>query len=218
MLSLFKLFWFLFPALALFAVDPGQGAGAAAAADDPEDGDGDGAGEGQGAEPPSTEERKFTQADVEKIISERLERERKKAEAKTAKAKEEAEAKALADQQEWQKLAEKNGHRAAQASNDLEAATEDLEAAKARIKALESSLKEQLKAAKADLPEYILEIVDKLPLDEQMGYLAKHRESITGKQRPAGGVPPTPKPAGQIGQVDDKEAKARMARQYKNIF
>jgi hypothetical protein len=75
----------------------------------------------------------FTQAQLEAAIKERLDRERKKSEEAAAKAATEAEQKRLADQQEWQKLAEAR-------AQELAA----LEPVKAQAERYEAALKAQL--------------------------------------------------------------------------
>jgi hypothetical protein len=51
-------------------------------------------------------ERTFTQADLDRIVTERLAKERQRSEAQTAKARADAERKAAEEQGEWKKLAE----------------------------------------------------------------------------------------------------------------
>ena len=60
------------------------------------------------------EPRSFSQADVDRIVKERLEREKTAREKATQKAREEAEAQSLKKNQEWQSLAEKNEARVSQ--------------------------------------------------------------------------------------------------------
>ncbi len=85
-----------------------------------------------------TAEKTFTQADVNRIVKERLEREQGKAEQLAQKAREEAEAKALAEQGKYKELFEKQ--------------QKDLEAAAARVKAMELQSLRQTVAAKVGLP------------------------------------------------------------------
>ena len=55
---------------------------------------------------PTAEEKRFTQADLDRMIAERLEREKRKRDEDAAKAKAQAEADAAIKNAEWQKLAE----------------------------------------------------------------------------------------------------------------
>lgn len=63
-------------------------------------------------------ERTFTQADLDRIVTERLAKERQRSEAQTAKARADAERKAAEEQGEWKKLAEQYRTEAAQAAEE----------------------------------------------------------------------------------------------------
>lgn len=86
----------------------------------------------------TAEGRTYTQVDVDRIVNERLQRERGKAEQLATKAREEAEAKALAEQGKYKELFEKQ--------------QKDLEAAAAKVKAMELQSLRQTVAAKVGLP------------------------------------------------------------------
>ena len=73
--------------------------------------------EGEKHETP--EEKKFSQADVDRILKERLERERKKSEEAAAKLKADAEAKTLAEKGEFKELAEKEKAEREKAETEL---------------------------------------------------------------------------------------------------
>lgn len=83
-------------------------------------------------------ERKFTQAELDGIVRERIERERRKADEAVKKAADAAEAKRLAEAGEWKTIAEK-----------LEA---DLSAERSRAKALELAALKRTAAEKVGLP------------------------------------------------------------------
>lgn len=85
-----------------------------------------------------TTDKTFTQADVDRIVKERLQREQGKAEQLAQKAREEAEAKALAEQGKYKELFEKQ--------------QADLQAAAARVKALELQTLRNNVATKVGLP------------------------------------------------------------------
>ena len=59
-----------------------------------------------GESPNNGEQRTFTQADLDRIVTERLAKEKQRSEAATAKARADAERKAAEEQGEWKKLAE----------------------------------------------------------------------------------------------------------------
>lgn len=173
------------------------------------DGTGDATGTTGGSDKPSPS---FTQADVDRIVKERLEREQKKAQTAAQKALEEAEAKALADQAKFQELADKRG----QKLSELETATADLtvklesEAAKAQRyeKALTTMLTEQRKR----VPEHLHSLLDKLDPVEQLEWVAANGDKLG-----ATGVPATPKPAG-LPDADKERAQAEAERFYRNKF
>jgi len=166
-----------------------------------------------GGEPP---EPKFSQADVDRIVEERLKREKAKAEEKTRKAREEVEAKALADQQQWQELAEKRAASISQIEADLAARVGELETAQQRATRLEQALQAQLVTAKEGLPDAVVELVDRLDPVDQLEYLAKHKASLGGSK--AGGVPPSPKPAdANAVSTEQKQTSAkRLGAQIRN--
>ena len=60
----------------------------------------------EGESQSGVEQRTFTQADLDRIVTERLAKEKQRSEAATAKAKADAERKAAEEQGEWKKLAE----------------------------------------------------------------------------------------------------------------
>jgi MFS superfamily sulfate permease-like transporter len=154
------------------------------------------------------------QTAIDERLKKRLEREQRKAEELAQKARDEAEAKALADQQEWQKLAEKHGKSAETLKAELDTRLADLEAVNQRIERAEEALAGYLKAEKEGLPESVLELLEKLDPVDQLAYLTKHRDALTSK---ADGVPPSPKPADldQAGQQERGQRKQRMAKQVR---
>lgn len=116
----------------------------------------------------------FTQADIDRIIAERLSREEKKRETESAKARREAEEKALTENQKWQELAEKR-------AKDLEAATAaltDIDALKATSEAQAAALGRYLDAERKGLPDHIIGLLDKLPPLQQLEWLADNKEKL----------------------------------------
>jgi hypothetical protein len=110
---------------------------------------------------PETKEAKtFTQAELDKIIAERLERESKKRKDAEAKVREEAERDTLAKNQEWEKLAKKH--------------ESDLLEAQQRLKELELNELRTKAAAKYQLP---LEIAERLR-GETLEELEKDAEGL----------------------------------------
>lgn len=172
---------------------------------------GDATGQNSGTDKPTPT---FTQSDVDRIVNERLDRERKKAESVTQKAREEAESKALADQAKFQELADKRGKQV----TDLETAnatlTTQLEAVTAKAdrheKALHKLLAEQLKA----VPEHLHSLLSKLDAVEQLEWIAGNADKM---KTATNGVPPTPKPTVTDG-FDKEKAIKDAERFYRSRF
>jgi len=154
----------------------------------------------------SEDEKKFTQGDIDRIVKERLEREKKKADEMARKAQEDTEAKALAEQQKFKELADKHGEKARGLEAALAARTEELEKANARASRYQQALEAHLKTQTAGLPEYITSLLSKLDPVEQLEYIAANQEKLTSKA----GVPPTPKPTG--GQLTPEERRKKAYR------
>ena len=172
---------------------------------------GDATGQNSGTDKPTPT---FTQSDVDRIVNERLDRERKKAESVTQKAREEVESIALADQAKFQELADKRGKQV----TDLETAnatlTTQLEAVTAKAdrheKALTKLLAEQLKA----VPEHLHSLLSKLDAVEQLEWIAGNADKM---KTATNGVPPTPKPTVTDG-FDKEKAVKDAERFYRSRF
>lgn len=145
---------------------------------------------------------KFTseqQAHIDKLIGERLTREREKVEA-DLKAKGEADAKAaeaqkLKDEQKWEELAKTQEAKAAEAESKLAAATAQLEKANKVLEGL-------VEARKKELPEAMLKALDGRDIYDQLELAEAFINALPAQ--PASGrtaaTTPTPKP--QKGQQD----------------
>lgn len=162
---------------------------------------GDATGQNSGTDKPTPT---FTQSDVDRIVNERLDRERKKAESTTQKAREEAESKALADQAKFQELADKRGKQVTDLETTNATLTTQLETVTAKAdrheKALLALLAEQLKA----VPEHLHSLLSKLDAVEQLEWIAGNADKM---KTATNGVPPTPKPAVSDGFDKDKALK-----------
>lgn len=150
-----------------------------------------------------TDERRFTQAELDAVVRDRLEREKKQSERATAKAREEAEAKALADQAEWKTLAE----RRAEQLTAAESKAAEVETVQAKADRYEAALKTHLDAQRKDLPAHILALLDKLDPVEQIEWIAGNREALA---KPQSGVPATPK-SGDRSALTEAEQQAQRA-------
>lgn len=86
----------------------------------------------------------------------------------------EAERKRLEEQGEFQKLAEQSTTRADKA----DARVAELEPLTERVKVLEGAVTGMVETAKKDVPEHILALLEAMPLEKQLEYLAKHGEAL----------------------------------------
>ncbi len=130
-------------------------------------------------------DKRFTQAELDAIVADRLKRANESAERKAAKERQEAEERAATEQGEFKKLAETRAARLA-----------ELEPLEATAKRYEAALTKHLDAARKDLPAHITALLDKLPVDEQLDWIAANQEQL----KPANGttaIPGTPRASGQ---------------------
>jgi hypothetical protein len=159
----------------------------------------------------------FTQSDVDRIVRERLEREKQAREKAAAKAKEEAEADAMKKYQDWQALAQANEKKA----GELEARLGELEPLNDQVTRYKGALDKYLEAEKRDLPKHVLVLLEKLDPVEQIEYLSENREALGAKPASAGaaaGVPASPNPRQRTMSEEDKEAARRgQAALYTNF-
>lgn len=131
----------------------------------------------------------FTKEQLEQIVKDRLGREQAKREEAERKAREQAEAAALAKNQEWQKLAEKSAH--------------DLEALRNELKARDLRDKRRAIGAKFNLPP---ELADRLVGEDDQDIEAdakKMAELLPKAPKPQPGPNATnPGASGQTGETD----------------
>lgn len=144
------------------------------------------------------EQPKFTQAQLDAILKDRLDQERRQREKAAERAKEEAEAKALADQQKWKELAEQQAGRI----TELEKATADVETLKTRAERAEKTLAEYVAGMLDSVPEPFRPLLDRLDPVERLEWMTKNRDSLTGNGRVP--IPGTPKPNGRQPSLDQK--------------
>ncbi len=158
------------------------------------------------------EPRSFSQADVDRIVKERLEREKTAREKATQKAREEAEAQSLKKNQEWQSLAEKNEARVSQ----LAARLGELEPLSEQVTRYKSALEGSLAAEKKDLPRHVLVLLEKLDPIEQIEYLSANREEF-GRSRLAE-IPASPSPKERaLSEAEQDAARRGQAALYSNF-
>lgn len=155
-------------------------------------------------------EKKFTQDDVDRFIADRLAREKAKREKDTTKAREEAEAKALEEQQEYQELATKRQQRI----ETLEAEVDRLSAVEEKATKYEGALTQHLETRMEGIPAGIQSLLkDRDPVD-QMAWLTENQPELTQD------MPGSP-PAGDPSELTAEQLKVHQvaaARQVRNMF
>lgn len=170
----------------------------------------------ENGEQPKEEPKAFTQAELDFIVKERLERERKKAEKIAADAKAKAEEETLAKQQEWEKLALKREADNATLRGQLDELQPTLEQTKARIAALEKALSSQVAALTEGLDEGIVTLLKNRPVEEQLVWLSEYRANLPAKNG-ARGIPATPKAEPEAASEETKAASRKgLARNVRN--
>jgi hypothetical protein len=140
-----------------------------------------------GTDPKKTEDKQFSQTDVDRIVQERLDRAQRKAKEAEEKARKEAEEKTLHEQGEFKTLAEQ---RAAEIA-DLKSQVESNKAHIGTIERLKKALEARLEADKKNLPESVQTLLNKLDVADQMEWIAANPDALkpTDKQPAPGGTP-----------------------------
>ena len=151
-------------------------------------------------------DRTFTQAEVDRIVKERLEREKTAREKAAARAREDAEAQAFKKNQEWQAQAEKSAARVA-----------ELESLGEQVTRYQGALDQYLAAEKKDLPRHVLVLLEKLDPVEQMEYLSANRDEL-GRPALKGGVPASPEPKERaLSEEEAERARRGQAQLYQGF-
>lgn len=158
-----------------------------------------------GDPPDPTAEKKFSQAELEEKIKERLERERAKAKKESETAKKQAEQDALAKNQEWQALAETRAKEIADLTQERDGLTPYKDQAEKYKKALET----QLATVKESLPKHITELIEKLDPVDQLTYISTHAKDLAIKPNAYG---ETPDPKERKLSADEESIAQRASR------
>jgi hypothetical protein len=149
----------------------------------------------------------FTQAELDRIISDRLEREEKKRKSAEEKARKDAEEASLKEREDWQKLAAKREAELAEAGQKL-AALDDLQA---KHDAAVSALVKLLERERKDLPKHILSLLDQLDPVAQLEWLAANKAEAAAKPASPAGTP-QPRPRTQAGAPAPNSAQPSTVR------
>lgn len=152
-----------------------------------------------------TGEARFTQADVERIVKERVKREQDKASAAAEKARKEAEESALAKNAEWQTLAEKREKELAELAPFRE-----------KAERYEAALKAQLEEARKGLTGAALKLLDRLDPAEQLEFIAANRAELAPEKSNPNGVGSNPNSSN--GKNLSSEEREKLRQQDRKNF
>ena len=129
-------------------------------------------------------------------------KERDQADKKRQREANEAERKRLAEQGEYQKLAEEATSRA----DTAEKRVAELEPMAERVKALEEAMTGMVDQAKKGLEKHILALLEEMPLEKQLAYLAEHGDALRKK---GSGPDPTPDADRDNDKITHEERQKR---------
>ena len=157
-------------------------------------------------------EKKFSQAELDQIVKDRLERERKKSEAAAEKARKEAEDAALAKNQEWQKLAETRAEEIATLAKEKA----ELESTREQAERYKTALDAQLAERKKTLPKFLLPLIEKMDPVEAMQYITDHAEELGAKPDTYEETPDGKKK--KLSEEDKKDAQKASSTVITRVF
>jgi hypothetical protein len=160
-------------------------------------------------------ERTFTQADLDRIVNERLERERRRAEEAQERVRREAEEARLAEQNEFRTLAEQRAERIVELeaqSAQVETLTQERDAALSVVRELVSG---ELEAA----PDYVRDAIAERDPVAQLRYLNQHRDKWSSGTTPPRGTPPATRATGNANltleeRIAQEERALRASGRY----
>ena len=160
-------------------------------------------------------ERTFTQADLDRIVNERLERERRRNDEAQERTRREAEEARLAEQNEFRTLAEQRAERIVElesAANQVEALTQERDTALSVVRELVAG---ELEAA----PDYVRDAIAERGPVEQLRYLNQHRDKwATAPTTPRGTPPGTRGSNIDLSESNERELSQTTERRIRNVF
>jgi hypothetical protein len=143
-------------------------------------------------------EKRFTQAELDAVVADRLKRATESAERKAASERQKADERAAAEQGQFKELAEQRQTRIA-----------ELEPFEAKATRYEAALTSLLDVQRKDLPKHITALLDKLDAAEQLEWIAANQEALKVPAAGTTAVPGTPRPNGQTQTQADLIEKTK---------
>lgn len=145
------------------------------------------------------------QKELDRILSDRLAREKAKTERAEAKARQEAEETSLKERQAFEELANKRQTRI----TELETQIGELDTTKQKLAKYETTFGNILKAEKEGLDPSIIALLDRLDPLDQLNWLSENKAKAKPAQKTP--VPPTPPPSDGKTVSDAEAAKRKEA-------
>jgi multidrug efflux pump subunit AcrA (membrane-fusion protein) len=153
---------------------------------------------------------RFTQEDVDRIVSERLDRERRKTERESEEAQRKAREDALKEQGKYKEIAEQHASTIAERDGriqELEAAETERDDYKQKFEDLEKRYAKLIEDRLSVVPEPFRPLLEQMSVTERADWLEKNAEklgTVSGERKPNGSRP-SPRPAND----DRKDASVR---------
>lgn len=159
-------------------------------------------------------ERTFTQAELDRIVTERLERAQRTAEAEQARIQREADEARLTEQNEFRTLAEQRAERIVEleaAAGQVTTLTEERDNALAVVRELVAG---ELEAA----PDYVRDAIAERGPVEQLRYLNQHRDKWSNPTTPRGTPPGTRGSNIDLMEINGRELSKDAERRVRQVF
>ena len=153
----------------------------------------------------------FTQSDVDRIVTERLDREKRQADAQAKKVAEDAAAKALKDSADFKTLSETQAAALLDKETTISQTTVQIETLTTERDAYKTALDKYVKSRRSMLPESINALLEELNPVAQMAWLDKNAEKFGAIVAPGNGQ--SPKPAGKAGTAANTDQARQQSMQ-----
>jgi hypothetical protein len=152
----------------------------------------------------ATDEKKFTQAEFEQQMKERLARQQRQFEAQAREAQQALETKQLEEQAEWQKVANKRLDK-----------IKEIEPRAQLADAYEKVGKELLDVLTRDVPSAMLSLLERLSVVEQLSWMAANASTIKPPQSASGNtnINAYGRSGGATPTLTDEEYRAKKRRE-----
>jgi hypothetical protein len=166
---------------------------------------------------------KFTQEDVDRIVSERLDRERRKTERESEEAQRKAREDALKEQGKYKEIAEQHASTIEEHKkriSELEAKEAEAGGWKTKYEELEGRYGKLIEDRLSVVPEPYRPLLEQMSVTERADWIEKNAEKLGSVERKPNGSRPSPRPAND-DRGDEKareQAERRQRRATSSAF